>query len=218
MATRRLIQTASILVVMFTASTASAQIVIKQGIPDHLKGLINGKPAPATPPPVDPNYQIGINDVINIQVWKEEGISGDVVVRPDGKITMKYGNDIYAFGLTTEELKEKVIAELKREYKDPSVTIQIAKINSRWVYISGAVGKSGPYELNGPMTVSQLIAIAGGLQEFAKKKEIRFISGTLKDKGGEPLTLNINYEDIEKGRNLSKNDFDLRPGDRIIVR
>jgi polysaccharide export outer membrane protein len=115
-------------------------------------------------------------------------------------------------------LKAKVTDELKRFYEQPDVFIQVKQINSRRVFITGSVGKPGPYALTGPMTVVQLISMAGGLLEFADAKNIMLISATLKAKDGQPLTYRINYEDLVKGRNVAKNNVELRPGDQLIVK
>ena len=181
--------------------------------------LISSKPAPPPPPAPDANYIIGVDDVLTVKVYKEDNFSGDIVVRPDGKITPPgVGNDILAAGLTVEQLKDKIIEQLKAKYFDsPDVSLAVKTINSRRVYITGAVMKPGPYLLTGPMTVLQLISAAGGLQEFAKRKEIMLISATLKAKDGSPLTYKINYDDLVKGRNTARNNIELRPGDQVIV-
>jgi polysaccharide export outer membrane protein len=99
------------------------------------------------------------------------------------------------------------------------VFIQVKQINSRLVFISGeGINKPGAYPLTGPLTVTQLITIAGGLTEFAHKKDMMLLSATLMDKSGQPLSWRINYEEIEHGKNLSKNNVQLRPGDQLIVR
>jgi polysaccharide export outer membrane protein len=192
---------------------ATAQIVQRPGVPAELKNKIPQPP----PTNVEPNYTIGPEDVLVITVWNEPEVSGEAIVRPDGKITLKYGNDIMAAGLTTEGLKEKIIAELKREYEDPTVFIQVKAINSRRVYITGAVNRPGAYPLTGPMNVLQLISSAGGLQPFAKQKSIMLISATQKARDGQPLTIKINYADLIKGVNVARNNPMLQPGDQVIV-
>jgi polysaccharide export outer membrane protein len=143
-------------------------------------------------------------------------VSGEVVVRPDGKITLPVGNDIMASGLTTEQLRTKVNEELQRCcFKDvPDITIQVKTVNSRKVFISGYVAKVGPFALTGPMDILQLVTTAGGMLEFADKKNVMLIRTT----NGVQQAIRINYDDIEKGKNLAKNNLQLQPGDRVIVR
>ena len=201
--------------VLSSAIGASAQIIQRPGVP---AAVANKQPQPPPPPPI-PSYVIGADDVLLVTVWNEKDVSGEVKVRPDGKITLAVGNDIVAAGLTVDELKQKVTEELKRvAFEQPTVYIQVKEIKSRNVYITGAVNKPGVYALTGPMTVVQLISAAGGLQEFADAKHIRLISATLKDKDGQPLSLQINYEDLLKGKNKAKNNPELRPGDQILVK
>jgi polysaccharide export outer membrane protein len=181
--------------------------------------LINSKPPVAPPPAPVPNYIIGTDDVLSVTVFGEKDFSGDVVVRPDGKITPPgVGNDITAAGISVDDLKVKVVEELKKYFAAPDVSVAVKAINSRWVYITGSVSKPGRYPLTGSMTIVQLISNAGGLQEFADKKNIMLLSATLKGKDGSPLTYKINFEDLMNGKNPAKNNIELRPGDQVIVK
>ena len=179
----------------------------------------SSKPVPPPPPVASPDYLIGPGDVLRIDVVDEASYSGDFVVRPDGKISMLQIDEIPVVGLTTEALKKKIKTELGRFFNEPvpEVFVQVKQINSRIVYIQGAIKRPGPYPLPGPMTISQLIAVAGGLDEFADKKKILVISGSQTNAKGEPVTWTINYEDILRGRNLSKNNIILNPGDTVMV-
>jgi polysaccharide export outer membrane protein len=179
----------------------------------------NSKPVPPPPPVASPDYLIGPADVLRIDVVDEAAMSGDFVVRPDGKISMLQVDEVVAAGLTTEALKKKIKTELGRFFQEPvpEVFVQVKAINSRLVFIQGAVNRPGPYPLPGPMTIAQLIAVAGGLAEFADKKKIVVISGSQKNAKGEPVTWIVNYEDILRGRNLTKNNIILNPGDTVMV-
>jgi polysaccharide biosynthesis/export protein len=180
-----------------------------------------GKPAaPAQPlagaitPP--PDYVIGPEDVLVILFWRDKEISSEVTVRPDGKVSMLLVNELQAAGLTPEELRLSIIKAATAQKlftEEPTVSVGVKQINSRKVYISGAVGKPGPYPLNTPLDVLQLITIAGGLNEYAKAEEILLI----RTENGTPKSYRINYKDLEKGKNLAKNLMQLKPGDRIIV-
>ena len=203
------------LAMVASATAASAQVVTQRpGVPAGYESRIP-TPLPGAPAP---SYIIGPDDVLSVRVWNESDGSSDVIVRPDGKITVATGGDVMASGLTVDELKEKVIQELKKWYDDPTVSIQVKQINSRRVYITGAVAKPGVYPLIGSMNVNQLVTTAGGLLEFANKKELLLISATLKARDGSPFTMKINYKDLMEGKNLPKNNPELRPGDQLIVK
>lgn len=211
--------------VMAVATVSAAQTTSPRpagATPQSAAATPKPTPTPRNAPPAapSPNYIIGPDDVLTVTVWREKDVSGDVVVRPDGKVTLPgVGNDIMAAGLTVDELKARAVDELKKFYEEPNVSIQVRQINSRRVYITGSVNKPGTYPLTGPMNVVQLIALAGGLQEFAKRGDIRLISATIKDpKTGAAMSYRINYDDLVKGKNLAKNNIELRPGDQVIVR
>jgi polysaccharide export outer membrane protein len=161
-------------------------------------------------PPAD--YVIGPGDVLSILFWRDETLSADVTVRPDGMITLPLVNGIYAVGLTPEQLRVKITEAADDFVENPTVMVRVAEINSRQVFITGLVGASGSYPLMGPMTVMQLIAMAGGLQDFADKDNITII----RQEGDRQLSFRFNYDDIRKRRNLQQNIL-LKPGDTVIV-
>jgi polysaccharide biosynthesis/export protein len=168
-------------------------------------------------PPAD--YVIGTDDVLIVMFRREKDMSAEVVVRPDGKITLPLLNDLQATGLTPDQLRENVTEQAKRLIEDPNVTIMVKQINSRKVFITGQVARPGAYPFGTRMTVLQLIAMAGGLGEFAKGKDILVIRETAGAAGRpavQQTTIRFNYEDVQKGRNLPSN-IELKPGDTVIV-
>jgi polysaccharide export outer membrane protein len=178
-------------------------------------------PATAAPPaaPVVPagvatpaGYQIGPEDLLAIVFWREKDLSTDVAVRPDGKISLPVLNDIDAVGLTPDELRVKITDAASKFVADPSVTVVVKQINSRKVFITGMVSKPGPYPLGSPTTVLQLIATAGGLDEYADSEHIVI----LRSENGKPTSLAFNYKDVSKRKKLQQN-IELKPGDTVIV-
>jgi len=176
--------------------------------------------APAKPPtaaelkgietPAD--YVIGIDDSLTIVFWREKEMSADVTVRPDGMISLPLLNDIKAAGLTPEQLRLKVSEAASRFVEEPTVTVVVKAINSRKVFITGQVGKTGAYPLGGATTVLQLIAMAGGLQEYADARKITIN----RVENGTQVSLRFNYRDVAAGKNLKQN-IELKPGDTVIV-
>lgn len=162
----------------------------------------------ATPP----GYVIGPDDLLSIVFWREKDMSADVAVRPDGKISLPLINDIQAAGLTPEQLRLNVTEAANKLVEEPTVTVVVKTINSRKVFITGQVGKPGPYPLGGPTTVLQLIATAGGLQEYADSKKIVIVH----TENGQSKTYPFNYNDVVEGKNLKQN-VELKPGDTVIV-
>jgi polysaccharide export outer membrane protein len=159
-----------------------------------------------------PGYVIGPDDVLSIVFWREKDLSAEVVVRPDGMITLPLLEDIRVAGLTPAQLKQTVMAEAGKLVSDANVTIMVKQVNSRKVFITGHVAKPGGYPLTSPMTVVQLIALAGGLLEFADRTKIQ----VMRTARTGPESHLVNYKELARGENLRQN-IDLKPGDTVIV-
>jgi len=175
------------------------------------------QPAPVTTPaPAEvvppPDYVIGAEDVLNVVIWREKDLSAEVIVRPDGKVSLPLLNDIQAAGLTPEQFRQQVTIAVAKFVAEPAVSVIVRSINSRKVYIMGEVAKPGPYPLVGPVTVLQLIALSGGLTEFADAKGI----SVMRTENGQPKRMSFNYRDVSRGKKLEQNVL-LRPGDTVIV-
>lgn len=168
--------------------------------------------APATAPALPPGYVIGTDDILSIVFWREKDMSAEVTVRPDGKVALPLLNEVQAAGLTPDDLRDRVIASARRFIEDPNPTIMVKAIHSRRVFITGQVEKPGSYSLNNPATVLQLIALAGGLKEFAKGRNI----SVLRLVGGQQIVYGFNYQDAVNRKNLDQN-ITLLPGDTILV-
>ena len=168
--------------------------------------LAGGKPV------VDPpaGFVIGPGDVLSIVFWRDKEMSSQVIVRPDGKITLPLLNEVQAAGLTPADLRARLTAESKRFFETANVTVVVQQINSLKVFITGQVAKPGPYPLIAPTTVLQLISTAGGLKDFADSKSIMIV----RRDGQQTSSFLFNYKEI--GRNL-KQDIELRPGDTVVV-
>ena len=170
--------------------------------------------APAAPVGValPPGYVIGPEDVLSVLFWRDKDMSTDVSVRPDGRISLPLINEVQAAGLTPEQLRDTLMAAAAKYVEDPNVTVVVKAINSRRVFITGNVSKPGAYSLTAPTTVVQLIAIAGGLLEFADSKKIIVV----RSENGKPVALPFNYKDVLNRKNLKQN-IELKPGDTVVV-
>lgn len=161
---------------------------------------------------VPPAYVIGPGDVLGVVFWRQPELSGDVAVRPDGKISLPLINEVEAAGLTPEALRLKVTDAAKKFVTDPTATVVVRQINSRRVFITGMVAKPGPYPLFQSTTVLQLIATAGGVLEFADASNIVIV----RDENDRQMSFEFNYKDVARRKNLWQN-IELKPGDTVIV-
>jgi polysaccharide export outer membrane protein len=209
---RQLMHAAVVVGLLVPAGAAEAQQPAASG------AAVPAPPSAAKPPvllagtPLPAGYVIGPEDILTVVFWREKDMSSDVSVRPDGKITLPLLNEIEATGRTPEQLRAAITEAASRYIEDPTVSVVVKQINSRKVFITGQVPKPGPYILNTPMTVLQLIAMAGGVNEFAKAKNILIT----REEQGRPVAIRFNYKDVTKGKNLKQN-IELRPGDTVIV-
>lgn len=165
--------------------------------------------APIAAAPVDPRtYIIGIQDVIGVRVWRERDLSGDFVVRPDGKISMPLAGEIEADGITPDQLKTRIVGALTNYMNRPEVTLEVRQVNSKRFFMTGEVGRPGAFTIISPITVLEAISNAGGLRDFANGKKIVIMRGNER--------LKFNYKEVIKGKNMEQNIM-LQPGDHIIV-
>jgi len=171
--------------------------------------------APVIPEGITPpaDYVIGNDDVLTVVFWRDKDMSTEVSVRPDGKISLPLLNDVQAAGLTPDELRANLSAAANKFIEDPTVSVVVKTINSRRVFITGQVGKPGTYPLLGSTTVLQLIAMAGGVGDYADSKKIQIIRN---DSNGKATSRKFNYQDFIKGKNVAQN-IELKPGDTVVV-
>jgi polysaccharide export outer membrane protein len=195
----------------WTASAAFAQT--GQTARQQPVAFAEEKAAGATEVQPPSGYVIGTGDVLGIKFWQQVELSGDVVVRPDGKISVPLLNDVHAAGQTPQQLSENIRTIAKRWVQDPNVTVIIRQINSRAVFITGRVSHAGRYPLSGATSVLQLIAMAGGLSEWADGENVTVMRT---EANGTFATHRFNYKEVLARKNLDQN-IELRPGDTVIV-
>jgi polysaccharide biosynthesis/export protein len=160
-----------------------------------------------------PGYVIGASDVLSIVFYGDKEMSADVIVRPDGKISVPLINEVNAAGVTPEELRVRLLEAASKLVEDPDVSVLVKDIRSRNVYITGNVAKPATYPMIGEMNVLQLIAVSGGLLEYADKKEIAII----RTENGKQQRFKFNYNEVVAGKRTADN-IALKPGDIVVVR
>ncbi len=161
-------------------------------------------------PAIDQDYRIGPQDVVQIDVWKEPEITRTIPVRPDGKISLPLLNDVQAAGLTAMQLAGNIREGLTKFLNSPQVTVTVTQINSRRVFVTGEVGRSGALPLLPGMTALQALSSSGGFSQFAKIKGIYI----LRNENGKQVRIPYNYKAVLKG---TQEDIILQPGDVIVV-
>ncbi len=161
-----------------------------------------------------PGYVIGPEDVLEVDVWKNSDLSKTVIVRPDGKISLPLIGDVMAMGLTPVELRKVLVRKLDKYEQTAEVSVIVKEINSYKVFIFGDVNSAGLYSLKRRTSLLQAIALAGGFNKFASKNDIIVLRESA---NGGSTRLRIRFKDIIYGKDFSKNNIILRPGDTIFV-
>lgn len=157
-------------------------------------------------------FRLGPEDVLEISVWKDEALTKQVIVRPDGCISFPLIGEVRAAGRTVEELRREIARRLSEFIPDPVVTVMVTAINSYKIYVLGKVGKPGLYALGRPVTALQALALAGGFSPFADLDDI----GIIRRENGKQVRLRFNYNQVAHGKHLEQNIV-LRSGDVIVV-
>lgn len=161
-------------------------------------------------------YRIGVDDRIQINVWKNQDLSVVVPVRPDGKISVPLIGDVAAGGKTATELANLVKEKLSVYIRDPYVTVIIAELRSNEylarVRITGAVRTPRSFPYRPGMTVLDAILEAGGVNEFASPNRTKLYRGGQ----GKTQVFDVKLQDILANGELDTN-LKLLPGDVISV-
>ena len=158
------------------------------------------------------DYVIGVEDRLTISVWREEGMTRTLSVRPDGKITFDLVGDVQAAGRTPRELDEEITTALAQVIRDPVVTVIVEEINSFKVFMIGEFASPGEQILRRRTRFLEAIALAGGLTAYADKSNVQ----VMREEGGKETRLRIDYKKVLSGDRPDLNIF-LKPGDTIIA-
>jgi polysaccharide biosynthesis/export protein len=156
------------------------------------------------------DYRLAIGDKLRVEVYKDTQLSQSLQIRPDGKITLPLVGDVTAAGLTSLELRDQIATALKEYVTNPVVTVIVVETVPPVVYVMGEVANPGSVPLNGPMSVLQALAMAGGFRDFANTKDIRVLRRSARG----IQTIGFNYKSAVKG---DGNPMLLQPGDTVIV-
>ena len=159
-----------------------------------------------------PDYIIGAGDLLEISVWKNEALSKQVIVLPDGKISFPLIDDVIAGGKSVAALREELCTKITQYVPNPDLSIIVLQVNSMLVYVIGRVNHPGRFALNSSVNVLQVLAMAGGLNPFAKKNKILIF----RYENSETQTFNFRYDDVSQGKSLEQNII-LKRGDVIVV-
>ncbi|HEX8200557.1 MAG TPA: polysaccharide biosynthesis/export family protein [Isosphaeraceae bacterium] len=187
-----------------------------------------------------PAYTVEPPDLIRVEVLEAlpgRPISGERLVRPDGTISLDFYGDIYVAGLTTAEVKEKVIIHMRNFLSDASlglveedengqvqavpparsdrVFVDVSSYNSKAYYVQGDVAQPGRLPITGNETVLDAINFAGGLLPTAATQDIRLVRPAPPGACCQQV-LPVNFAAIVNAGDTTTN-YQLLPGDRVVI-
>jgi len=203
---------ASIALAALIAASASAQTypIPELAPPPEAPAPVQAPPAPVVPQ--DDSYRLGPEDLLEISVWKEEGLKKETVVRPDGAFSFPLIGDIQAAGRTVAEVRDEIGKRLARYIPEPTVSVLVLRAASNRFYVIGRVNKPGDFAIGRYVDVLQALALAGGLTPFADPRGIKVI----RRQDGKDVVLPFNFSAVTRGENLEQN-IRLQGGDVIVV-
>jgi polysaccharide export outer membrane protein len=168
--------------------------------------------APSTPAPVDPSYLVQPGDTLQISVWKESELQGEMLVRPDGGLTFPLAGEVQAAGHTVEDIRKTLVSRLSKYVPEPVVTVVVKKADGSRIFVVGKVNRPGAFQLYGPIDVMQALSLAGGTTPFADVNGIRI----LRRDGDHEQVFRFRYDDVRRGKELTQNIL-LHSGDTVVV-
>jgi polysaccharide export outer membrane protein len=172
----------------------------------------------ATSPPkpgslaLSKDYLIGAGDVLGLEVWKDPNLTRNLVVLSDGKVNVPLIGEVIAADRTISDLKKEMEKRLSKFVPDPVITLEVKECNSLFIYVLGRVNSPGRFALDSSVNVLQGLAMAGGLNPFANRNQIKIF----RTESGKKRVIPFRYDDVTKDE-LTEDNIDLKRGDVIYV-
>ena len=170
--------------------------------------------ADPTAPASAADYAVNAGDTLEVFIWNEKDLSREVLVRPDGRISVPLAGHIDARGRSIEQIESDIAQALSKYIRDtPVVTVSLRQSGGYKIYVLGKVNRPGEYPINQPIDVMQALALAGGLNAFAAENSINVLH---RNGAGAQQATPFRYGDVKNGDELASNLL-LHSGDVVVV-
>lgn len=189
----------SLLLLPLAGCAGAGQYVWYSELPTSERGAIGG------------DYVIGVGDAISIRVYEQEGLSGDVKIRSDGKVALPLVGEVVAAGKRPLELSQEIETRLKQFVVTPRVTVNVNEAHPITVTVVGEVGTVGTLTMDSPARIVDALAKSGGLNDYADSSRI-FVLRQFPDF----KRIRFKWEELVRNEGGSAT-FPLRTGDVIVV-
>ncbi len=157
------------------------------------------------------SYLLGVGDLISVKFYYNEKLNDEVIIRPDGKITLQLIDEIKISGLSTEQVDDLLTSKYSEIIEVPEVSVIVKKVVSQKVYIGGEVVTPKLIPLQGRLRIFDAVIQAGGERDTANIKNIILIRN---DGTGKPNVYSVNLKEIINGKIP---DINLKPCDVVYV-
>jgi polysaccharide biosynthesis/export protein len=179
-------------------------------------GLFGGAPVATTSIPLarpaPTPYVIGRDDLLDVEVWKQKDLSGPVAVASNGDITLPLVGEVKAAGLTSDQLQKDLDARLTPLVHGPNVMVRVMDPKSCVFYVNGEVTHPGVFPLHSGEVLSQAIAEAGGLTQFADPGAVKVV----RRNSEQALEIRVDYRLVQSGKDM-QGDISMERDDTILV-
>lgn len=160
----------------------------------------------------DASYSLSPGDTLNVSVWGEDKLKQDVIVLPNGSITFPLAGQVDVMGLNATAVEKEIAAKLLKFIPEPQVSVVVTGTAGNLVYVQGKVVKPGSVHLSGQTSVLQVLSMAGGLDKFAARNDIKVV----RLNGSKQQILRVDYNELMSGDDMTTN-FILKAGDTLVV-
>jgi polysaccharide export outer membrane protein len=157
-------------------------------------------------------YRLNAGDILDISVWKEEGMQRQVLILPDGTISFPLAGHLTAAGRTAAEVQDALAKRIQVYIPEPVVTVSVASVGGNSIYVIGQVKLPGRFDVTSQIDVMQALSLAGGLTPFGDENSIR----VLRRSGNKQTAVRFDYSAVKRGQHLETNIL-LQPGDVVVV-
>ncbi len=159
-----------------------------------------------------PSFILGPGDVLEVSVWKDEDLTKQVIVQPDGYLSFPLIGQVLAGGRTLADVQSEIAGRLEEYISSPTVTLLPLRIESYKVYVLGKVNKPGVFIVPPSVNVMQALSMAAGTNPFADLDNISILR---QDASGQER-IPFDYKAVAKGKDLELN-IELKSGDVVVV-
>lgn len=168
--------------------------------------------ASKTQTPYSTSYKINPGDILYITVWKEPELSKEVLVKPDGRVSLPLAGEIIAANKTVLEINKELKGKLAKYIPDAETNVTVNQPLGNKLFVLGQVARPGEFIANQNTDILQAITKAGGLTPYADPNDIKVI----RREDGKQKAIKFNYSQVIRGKKLEQNIV-LKSGDVVVV-